>query len=193
MTYDLTRLEQYLEKHIDGHRLLHSQRSAEEAEKLAERYGVDQKKAYVAGLLHDVAKGSCKHGLQNIAGRYNVSIDKIETDNPELLHGKIGAAMVAADLGIDDEDILSAIRWHTTGRANMSMLEKIVYMADLIEPGRCFDGIEDIRILAYQDIDAAMLHSLQQIMEFVRSKGFSLHPCSVEAYEDILKRRNFQI
>ena len=190
MTYDLKRLEQYLNKHIDGHRLLHSQKTADEAAKLAVRYGADKNKAYIAGLLHDVAKGVCKHGLQNSAGRYNVNVDPVERDNPELLHGKIGAAMVCADLGIDDEDILSAIRWHTTGRAGMSLLEKIVYLADLIEPGRCFEGIEQIRELAYLNINEAMLYSLQQIMEFVKCKGFSLHPSSVEAYEDIIKRRN---
>ena len=190
MADDLILMEQYLKKHIEGRRLLHSQRTADEAVKLAEKYGADEKKALIAGLLHDVAKGACKHGLQNIAGRYNVSVDAVEMGNPELLHGKVGAAMVAVDLGIQDEDILSAIRWHTTGRAGMSLLEKIVYIADLIEPGRDFEGIDEIRVLAYKDIDEAMLHSLRQIMEFVKCKGFSLHPCSVEAYEYILKRRN---
>ncbi len=190
MTYDLTLMKQYLDKNVGERRLLHSQRTADEAVKLAARYGADENKAYVAGLLHDVAKGACKHALQNVVGRYDVNVDPVERDNPELLHGKIGAAMVAAELGIEDEDILSAIRWHTTGRAGMSLLEKIVYMADLIEPGRCFEGIEHIRVVAYRNIDEAMLQSLQKIMGFVKCKGFSLHPSSVEAYEDILKRRN---
>lgn len=190
MTEDNINMNEYLRMHIDGKRLLHSQRTADEAVRLAIRYGADEHKAYIAGLLHDVGKHVCKNGLQNAVSRYNVSVDAFETDNPELLHGKIGAAMIKADLHIIDEDILSAIRWHTTGRAGMSLLEKIIYMADLIEPGRCFDGIDDIRVLAYKDLDEAMLCSIKQIMEFVKHKGFSLHPSSAEAYEDILKRRN---
>jgi len=109
----------------------------------------------------------------------------VEKGNPELLHGKVGAAMVQADLGISDEDILCAIRWHTTGRAGMSLLEKIVYIADLIEPGRDFSGIDEIRDLAYRDIDEAMLAALKQVMDFVMCKGFTLHPSSIEAYQYI--------
>ncbi len=190
---DISRMEQYLNEHIDGRRLIHSKRTADEAVSLAQRYGEDGKKALIAGLLHDIAKGVCKHGLQKVSKKYSVSVDAVEMDNPELLHGKIGAAMVKADLGIEDEDILSAIRWHTTGRAGMSMLEKIIYIADLIEPGRDFEGINDVRVLAYKDIDEAMLFALEQVMEFVKNKGFSLHPKSIEAYEDILKRRNQKV
>lgn len=187
MTEKFTSLEQYLKEHIDSRRLAHSLGTAHEAVKLAKRYGIDEEKAYVAGLLHDVAKGGCKRGLIKMAAEYNVDVDNTEKDNPELLHGKIGAAMVKKHLAIDDEDILDAIRWHTTGRAGMSMLEKIIYIADLIEPGRNFDGIDDIRELAYQDIDDAMLLALEQVMQFVKSKGFSLHPNSVEAHDYIKK------
>jgi len=193
MTDDLATMERYLRGHLDEKRLLHSVRTADEAVTLAKRYGADEHKALVAGLLHDVAKGSCRHGLFDVAKQYKVDVDPVERDNPELLHGKVGAAMVRDDLGITDEDILSAIRWHTTGHADMSLLEKIIYIADLIEPGRSFEGIDQIRDLACQDIDEAMLTALKQVMAFVKSKGFTLHPNSVEAYQYILnKRRNSQ-
>jgi nicotinate-nucleotide adenylyltransferase len=189
MTDEIKTMEAYLKQHLDEKRILHCQRTAEEAVLLSKRYGADEHKALVAGLLHDVAKGSCRYGLIGVASQYHVDVDEVEKNNPELLHGKVGAAMVQADLGITDEDILSAIRWHTTGRAGMSLLEKIIYIADLIEPGRNFDGIDQIRDLAHQDIDEAMLVALEQVMDFVKCKGFTLHPNSVEAYQSILSIR----
>lgn len=189
MTDVLTNIEQYLHKHLDAGRLQHSRYTAEVAVELARKYGADEHKALIAGLLHDVAKGACRHGMLNVAEQYHVDADEAEKANPELLHGKLGAAMVKTDLGIDDDEILSAIRWHTTGRANMSLLEKIIYIADLIEPGRDFAGIDAIRELAYQDIDEAMLAALKQVMEFVMCRGFSLHPSSVEAYQYIQNTR----
>ncbi len=172
----------YLKENIDEKRLAHSLGTAKEAVKLANKYRADAKKAHIAGLLHDVAKGKSQCGFKKYADQYGIDIDDIEAKNTELIHGKLGAAMVKEQLNIDDEDILCAIRWHTTGRAGMSLLEKIIYIADLIEPGRHFEGIEGIRVVAYQDIDKAMLLALEQVMCFVRSKGFALHPNSLEAY-----------
>jgi predicted HD superfamily hydrolase involved in NAD metabolism len=185
MAEEIVALEQYLKAHLDDRRIVHSRQTAKAAVALAKRYGADENKALVAGLLHDVAKGACRHGMLGVAEKYHVDADEVEKENPELLHGKVGAAMVQMDLGIDDEDILSAIRWHTTGRAGMSLLEKIIYIADLIEPGRDFSGIDAIRELASRNIDEAMLAALKQVMDFVTCKGFTLHPNSVEAYQYI--------
>jgi len=189
MTEEFKDIEQYLQTHLDAGRLQHSKNTAEVAAALAKKYGADERKALVAGLLHDVAKGLCRHGMLNVAQQYHVDVDEVEKANPELIHGKLGAAMVKTDLGIDDEDILSAIRWHTTGRADMSLLEKIIYLADLIEPGRNFAGLDEIRELAYIDIDEAMQAALKQVMDFVVSRGFTLHPSSVEAYQYIQNTR----
>ncbi len=178
----------YLEENIDEKRLAHSLGTASEAVKLAKIYGADPEKARVAGLLHDVAKGKCQYGYKVYVDQYDVVLDEIEARNTELIHGKLGAAMVKEQLGIDDKDILSAIRWHTTGRAGMSLLEKVIYLADLIEPGRDFEGIEAIRQIAYQDIDKAMLIALDQVMCFVHSKGFALHPNSLEAYNYFINK-----
>lgn len=181
-------LMQFLKERIDKKRFQHSVNTAKEAVRLAKLYGADEQKAYVAGLLHDVAKGKCRFGLCALAKEYNVTIDEFETRNPELSHGKLGAMMVSKHVGIKDKDILSAIRWHTTGRAHMSTLEKVVYLADIIEPGRGFDGIEEIRKLAEKDIDAAMICALERVMKFVHSKGFALHPKSIEAYQYLKKQ-----
>lgn len=180
----------YLQQNLDARRIAHSLGTADEAVKLAQAHGGDANKAYIAGLLHDIAKGKCKHDLQEYAGLYGITADEIERMNPELLHGRLGAAMVKAELGILDEDILNAICWHTTGRAGMSLLEKIVYLADLIEPTRDFEGIEEIRVMAYRDIDEAMCAAIRQVMDFVARKGFALHPKSIEAYSDYNKGGN---
>lgn len=157
------------------------------AEELALIHGVDTKKAYLAGLLHDIAKGWCRFGLKKHAEKHGVAADAYEQDNPELLHGRLGAAIACKELGIDDEDVLNAICWHTTGRAGMSLLEKIIYIADLTEPGREFEGIDQIRDLARIDINAAMCTALKSVMDFVKQKGFALHPKSAEAYDDYLQ------
>ena len=177
----------YLTDQIDEKKMRHSLATAQQAVELAKIFGVDEKKAYIAGLLHDVAKGKCRYGLQKTAKEYCVDIDEFERDNPELIHGKLGAKMVEKELGITDEDVLNAICWHTTGRENMSMLEKIVYIADLTEPGRDFKNIDKLRKIAKKDIDEAMIMSLKGVMDFVKSKGFTLHPNSEKAYK-LLKK-----
>ena len=181
------KLINYLKTKIDDKRLKHSVNTAKEAVYLAKKYNSDPDKAYLAGLLHDVAKGLSGADLENTANQYGIEIDEYEVVNPELIHGKIGAVMVNKQLGIEDKDILGAIRWHTTGHKNMTLLEKIIYLADIIEPGRKFLHVNIIKRLAYQDIDQAMVFALEHIFEFVKSKGFSLHPESIEAYH-FLKR-----
>lgn len=177
----------FLNKYIDEDRLLHSVGTAEQAVSLAKIYGENEEKAYIAGLLHDIAKGQCRHGFAKLAKEYKIEIDEFEKANPELIHGKLGAKIVAEHLGIDDVDILNAICWHTTGRANMSLLEKIVYIADLTEPNRNFADIDVVRELALKDIDASMIYALNCVIDFVQCKGFALHPNSTEAHEYLLK------
>lgn len=177
----------FVKKRINEKRYTHSMNTAIEAAALAKKYGADENKAYIAGLLHDAAKGLPSSSLISIAAENGVEVDEYEMNNPELMHGKIGAAIVSRELGIKDEDILSAIKWHTTGHENMSLLEKIIYLADIIEPGRNFPETEALRKLAYKDIDEAMLKGLWHVMGFVKEKGLTLHPNSVLAYEYIKK------
>lgn len=173
----------YAKKKICRERFIHSVSTAVEAAALARVYGADPVKAQIAGLLHDVGKGHASEAV-----RCGILFDEIEAQNPELAHGRIGAAMVKMDLGLDDPEILSAIMYHTTGKAGMSLLDKIIYIADIIEPGRTFVGVEQIRALAREDIDAALKYALKQIMAFVKSRGFALHPKSVEAYQYLKER-----
>lgn len=178
-------LDAYVKKRISNKRYIHSLNTAKAAVSLAKLYGADPGKAKTAALLHDIGKGHIAK-----AARYGVVFDEIETLNPELAHGRIGAAMAKADLGIDDEEILSAITYHTTGKANMSLLDKIIYVADIIEPERKFPGLEEIRLRAQTDIDAAVMIALEHEIAFVRSKGFILHHKSIEAYEYLKERED---
>jgi predicted HD superfamily hydrolase involved in NAD metabolism len=189
MKHSIDDMALFVKKRINEKRYLHSLNTANEAAALARKYGANEKKAYIAGLLHDVAKGLPAGSLQEIAAENGIEVDEYEADNPELIHGKIGAAIVSRELGIDDEDILSAIKWHTTGHKNRSLLEKIIYLADIIEPGRNFPETDELRALAYKDLDAAMLKGLWHVMNFVKAKGLTLHPNSIEAYEYIKKAK----
>jgi len=177
----------FLHDNLDPQRTEHSLKTASMASTLAKIHGEDERKAYMAGLLHDIAKGLSGEAIAKTAEDYRVSADEYEQNNKELLHGRLGAAMANKLFGITDEDVLNAIRWHTTGRAGMSRLEKIVYIADLTEPSRKFDDLDDIRELAKKDVDLAMRLALQKVMEFVKRKGFALHPNSIKAYNDLFK------
>ncbi len=177
-----------IRKRLNEKRFTHSVNTAKEAVLLADKYGADKEKAYIAGLLHDVAKGLSSKTLMRIAEDNGIEIDEYEKLNPELMHGKAGAAIAKNEYDISDEEILSAIRWHTTGHKNMTLLEKIIYIADIIEPGRDFPQTDMIRQTAYENMDLAVLTALKHVMRFVKSRGLSLHPCSIEAYE-FLKMR----
>lgn len=178
---------EFLKNRLNEKRYIHSVNTAKEAVNLSKIYGVDERKAYTAGMLHDTAKGLPSEELIKIATENGIEIDEYEMVNPELIHGKIGSFIIRNELGINDKDILSAIEWHTTGHADMSILEKIIYLADIIEPGRTFKKVDEIRRLAYIDIDKAMIVSLSEAIDYVHSQGLILHPKSVEAYEFLIK------
>ena len=155
----------YIEAHLKESRLDHTMNVAALAREMAERMGEDGDKAEIAALLHDMAKYENRPGV-----------------DMNLAHSKIGAEMARDVFGIDDEDILNAIAYHTTGRAGMSQLEKILFLADAIEPGRRYPGVEDIRKAAETDIDKACIMSLERTIEYVNhEKGSYLHPDSIEA------------
>jgi predicted HD superfamily hydrolase involved in NAD metabolism len=193
--YTLTRLDLYqkeelldfIRKRLDEKRYIHSVNTAREAVKLAELYGADKEKAFIAGILHDIAKGMPAEKLLKISEENGIEVDEYEKNNAELMHGKIGSYIISKELGINNSDILSAVQWHTTGHADMSLLEKIIYLADIIEPGRTFKEIENIRKLAYENINKAMKVSLRESIDYVLSRGLTLHPKSIEAYEFLNK------
>lgn len=161
-------------------RFRHTQGVAEEAAKLAAKYGADEKKAYIAGLLHDCAKCIPTDEKLKMCKKYKVELDDILKKQPDLTHSFLGAKLAKKIYGIKDKDILNAIAYHTTGRANMSLLEKIVYIADYIEPNRrFFEGLDKVRKLAYEDIDLTMVEILKNTISYNKNKV--IHPLSLDA------------
>jgi predicted HD superfamily hydrolase involved in NAD metabolism len=157
----------------DKMRFRHTIGVADTSACLASRYGVDMQKAYISGLLHDCAK--CVPDEQKITEceQNNIEITKSEYESPYLLHSKLGAFYADVKYGIKDEDILGAIKWHTTGHPDMTMLEKIVFVADYIEPYRNkAANLDTIRYLAFTDIDKAVLQILNDTINYLNKKFF---------------------
>lgn len=154
----------------------------EEARRLARRWGTDEEKAAEAGILHDITKKLDLNQQLLLCEKYGIMTDELERTNEKLLHAKTGAAVAREEFGVCDE-VYEAIKWHTTGRPDMSMPEKILYMADYIEPTRDFDGVERLRALAYEDIDAAMEAGLRMSLEDIISRGQPTHKNSAAALE----------
>ena len=153
-----------------------------EARRLAERWNCDPDLAAEAGILHDITKKLELSDQLLLSEKYGIINDNIEIRNLKLLHSKTGAAMARDLFGVSDE-IYDAIRWHTTGRPDMSVLEKVIYLADYIEPTRDFPGVAPLREVAYADLDGAMKLGLQMSLDELQDKGVAPHPNTVNALE----------
>lgn len=169
-------------------RFEHSIRTSHEAEKLAECYGLDVDTAKLAGILHDYAKNLNRDELRDAIDDYTIKVDSIMYNNPGLAHGIVGAEIVKDKLQIVDEDLLNSIRYHTTGRIDMSDLEKVIFIADYIEPKRNFPGVNIVRKMAYEDLDRAMLMALENTIMFLIEHKAIIHPLSLEARNHYLQK-----
>lgn len=163
-------------------RYIHSISVADCAKRISSIYNCDEDRAYLAGLVHDCAKNLTKEEIDYYTNKYNIELDEFEVDNINLSHGIIGSYIAKYEFFIEDEEILSAIKYHTTGTKNMTILEKIVYIADLIEDNRNFEGIDEIRYLVYKGkIDTALLISLDNTIKIVVNRGQIIHPRTINA------------
>jgi len=157
----------------------------QEAIRLAERYGADVEKVRIAALLHDCTKKLEMEDQLELCRHYGIELDELEQKALKLLHAKTGAAIARDVFGVDDE-IYNAIWWHTTGHAGMTLLEKIIYLADYIEPSRVFPGVDDLRKKCYEDLDKGLLMGLEMSIEEMLGMGNPVHHATVEA-RDALK------
>jgi len=171
-----------LKEKLDEFRLFHSECVSESAATLAEKYGADPQKARLAGLLHDVMKNaSVAEHLE-----YIESLSAVESSNLKVWHQMSGEGFLRSNKIVEDEEILSAVRWHTTGRAGMSLLEKIVYVADFISADRDYKDVEVVRKLASISLEHAILYTSRYTVEKLVSKDMLIHPATVECYNDML-------
>lgn len=150
--------------------------------------GEDVEKARVAGLLHDCAKGIPTKEKLEKARKHNISVNRFEEKNPDLLHAKLGAYYARTKYGVEDKDILNAIASHTTGRPGMSLLEKIIFVADYIEPNRkMLREMEEIRIEAFSDIDKCVIHILKNTLEYLEEINAEIDSQTRETYQYYVK------
>ena len=173
-----------LKKRIAGvmkeKRLRHSVGVAVAAEKLANRYGIDPEQAWVAGLVHDFARDLPPERLIALAQQHNLVTHEIELLAPELLNAPVGALLVNQQLGLAGHELLAAIANHTLGSPQMSTMEKIIFLADLIEEGRDFPEVDHLREIVQRDLQEAMLWALDRTINYVIAKRQLLHPRTVE-------------
>lgn len=166
-------------------RIPHVLGTEQEAIRLAERYGADVEKARIGALLHDCTKKLDLEEQLALCRHYAIPLDDLERQTLKLLHSKTGAAIARDVFGVDDE-IYGAIFWHTTGRAGMTLLEKILYLADYIEPSRNFPGVDKLRDVCYKNLDAGLLMGLEMTIEEMNELGAPVHRATIEA-RDALK------
>jgi len=171
---DLTELRACSYSMVRAKRIPHIRGTEEEAVRLAKRWDVDETLARRAAILHDCTKYLELDEQLALCKRYGVELDELEQRAVKLLHSKTGACIAKHVFG-EDEQVYQAIFWHTTGKADMSMAEKVIYLADYIEPTRDFDGVEPLRKLAYEDIDKALLMGMDMTIEEMKQRGNPIH------------------
>ena len=171
--------------YLKRRRIPHVLGTEQEAIRLAARYGADVEKARRAALLHDCTKKLDMEEQLSLCRQYGIQLDELEQRALKLLHARTGAEIARDVFGVDDE-IYSAIRWHTTGHANMTLLEKIIYLADYIEPSRDFPGVDRLRKVCYEDLDRGLLTGLEMTIEEMQGMGDPVHHATLEA-RDFLK------
>ncbi len=179
-------ITKYLENTLSQSRFSHTLGVAETARNLAQKWGADEDAAYLAGLVHDCAKEIDKNEAIGLLEERGYTVDEVEKKALGLLHAPLGAFLARERFGITNEEILDSIKFHTTGRVGMTLLDKIIYVADFIEPGRKYKESQLVRETAEVDIDAAVLQEANIIIKYTIDKGRLLHANTVAARNSFL-------
>ncbi len=179
-------LKEILESRLTPKRFIHSLNVAESAVELARLYGGDTDKAYTAGLIHDCCKDTPAAEQLTFMLRNGMELNECEINAAKLYHAMCGSLYIQKEFGVTDGDIINAVRYHTTGRKNMSLLEKIVFIADFIGAERDYDGVEVMREKAVRSLDEAIVEGLGFTIKDLIHKGVLVHPDTVDAYNDAL-------
>ncbi len=178
------RLAELMRRRLSPARYRHVLEVAQVAEELAGRFGVDAGKAWLAGLLHDYARELPEEEILAVAGRHGLLALAAEP-TVALLHAPVGAVLLREELGITDPDVLRAVASHTTGALGMSDLDKVVFLADYIAPGRSFPGVEAVRAAVARGLDEAVRLALAQTVESLRQRGRYVDPRTLAALEGL--------
>ncbi|AMQ06057.1 bis(5'-nucleosyl)-tetraphosphatase (symmetrical) YqeK [Sporosarcina sp. FSL K6-1540] len=184
---EVAQLKIEIAKRMPKQRYEHVLRVTETAKRLAEKYRLPVIKAEQAALFHDIAKFMDKADLHHVLNTANED-SRLLSFHHELWHAPVGAIIARDEFGISDADILNAIRYHTTGRATMSPLEKLIYVSDMIEPGRSFPGVDELRVKAEENLDTAMEACIYQSVQFLVNKRVPVFPDSIDCYNQLIRR-----
>ena len=185
----LTMDEQFIEiirQRLSDYRFHHSLCVAQEAKRLAQLYGADPDKAYTAGILHDIMKDTSKEAQLQVLANYDVILDDVEKMSPMLWHARCGEVFLRHVLKMTDEDILSSVRYHTTGRAGMSPLEKVVFTADFTSADRDYPDVAVMRSLADRSLVEAMRYGVEYTIRDLQQKGATVHPDTLELFRELV-------
>ena len=180
------RFDKVLKARMGEKRYIHSVNVATEAKRLATKYGADVEKARLAGILHDIAKETPADEQLKIIQRAYIKLNDVESQSPKLWHAIAGAAFVRYFMGIEDEDVFNAIRYHTSGRANMSLLEKCIFIADFTGAERDYDGVDEMRALANQSLEDAMTYGLSFSISDLAKRRLAIDPNSLACYNEMV-------
>ncbi|MCR5754725.1 MAG: bis(5'-nucleosyl)-tetraphosphatase (symmetrical) YqeK [Acetatifactor sp.] len=185
---DIGKIRKSLKKTMDSKRYEHTLGVEYTAAALAMCHGGSITEAQLAGLLHDCAKCITNEKKISLCEKYKIEISEVERRNPFLLHSKLGAFLAEKKYHVQNQDIINAIRNHTTGRPEMSLLEKIVFIADYIEPGRKqAPNLETIRKIAFEDIDSALVLILKDTLTYLKNGQGELDPMTEQTYQYYIK------
>lgn len=176
-----------LRERLTEKRYEHSLKVAEKAVYLARKYGADVEKAELAGLLHDITKQTDTQEQLKLLDEAGIKLTEMELANEKLWHAISGAAYLKTVLKIEDKDILNAVRYHTTGRVGMSLLEKIIFLADMISDDRIFDGVDEARALAEENLEMALCLSAKLSIEWLLAKRAAIAPDTLGLYNETVK------
>lgn len=176
---------QEIKKRLSQYRFIHSVNVADEAKRLAIKYVADPDKAYTAGLVHDIMKDTSKEKQLELFRKYGVKLTEVELASPKTWHAMSGALFLRNELNVTDEEILSAVRYHTTAKAGMTLLEKVLYIADYTSAERDYDDVDVMRDKADRSLEEAMLYGLQFTINEMVKEGRPVHPDSLHAYNEV--------
>lgn len=192
MTTELTVIRKKLETKLKEERYIHTLGVMYTAASMAMRHGADIQKSMTAGLLHDCGKYCDVNEQIRLCRKHDIELSDAELEVPALIHAKLGTYLARQEYGITDSEILNAITYHTTGRPSMTIIEKIVYLADYIEPGRKkIPGLSEVRAAAFDDIDAAVRMTAESTLAFLKRAGRKVDPMTEKTCQYYKNRSNF--
>ena len=183
---DINYLKSLIKPRMGEYRYIHSVNVSKKAVELAQKYGCDIEKAMIAGMLHDITKETPAKEQLKIIAEGGIILDDVEKSSSKLWHPISGSVYIRDTVGITDSDIINAVRFHTTGRAGMSLLEKIIFVADFTGDERSYNGVDIMREKSLRSLEEAMLYGLQFTINDLSKRMMTIHPNALACYNELI-------